>query len=124
MGLDTFTLSYLETALWASTDDNGMPLEDKYGIDDIASESLKTIINDCIAFQEDNQSLLTDRHLMKRSCPLSQGGQDFFLTRNGHGAGFWDGAWKDDAGKILTQSAKVYGSQDFYLGDDGKLHVS
>jgi hypothetical protein len=124
MELDVFTLSYLETALWASTDDNGGPLEDKYGIDDIALESLKTIVDDCKAFQEDNQSLLTSRHLLKRSCPLSQAGHDFFLTRNGHGAGFWDGDWKDDAGKILTGSSKVYGSQDIYIGDDGKLHVS
>lgn len=124
MVLDLFTLSYLKTALWASTDDNGRPLEDKYDIDDIAPESLKIIVNDCKAFQEDNQSLLASRHLLKRCCPLSQGGHDFFLTRNRHGAGFWDGDWKDDAGKILTQSAKVYGSQDVYIGDDGKLHVS
>ena len=124
MVLDLFTLSYLETALWVTQDVNGGPLEDKYGIDDIAPESLQAIVDDCKAFQEDNQSLLTDRHLMKRGCPLSRAGHDFFLTRNRHGAGFWEGDWRDDAGKILTQSAKVYGSQDLYLGDDGKLHVS
>lgn len=124
MELDTFTRAYLEAALWITQDDNGGPLEDKYGVADIAPESLKAIVDDCKAFQEDNQSLLIDRHLTRRVCPLSQAGLDFFLTRNGHGAGFWDGAWKDDVGKILTRSAKVYGSQDVYIGDDGKLHVS
>lgn len=124
MELDAFTKAYVETALWVSQDVNGGPLEDKYGVADIAPESLQAIVDDCKAFQEDNATLLTNRHLIKICSPLLQGGHDFFLTRNGHGAGFWDGDWKDDAGKILTRSSKLYGSQDLYLGDDGKLHVS
>jgi hypothetical protein len=32
---------------------------------------------------------------------------DFFLTRNGHGAGFWDGDYKN--GEKLTEIAKSFG---------------
>ena len=42
------------------------------------------------------------------------------LTRNGHGAGFWDrglGA----LGERLTRAAKSHGSVDLYVNDDGKV---
>ena len=47
-------------------------------------------------------------------------GHDLFLTRNGHGAGFWDrglGA----AGERLTAWAKSMGSDDWFLADDGSI---
>lgn len=47
-----------------------------------------------------------------------QVGQDLWLTRNRHGAGFWDGALPGDLGKRLTDAAHVYGPVDLYLGDD------
>lgn len=36
-------------------------------------------------------------------------GQDFYLTRNGHGAGFWDRGY-GEIGRQLTEAAKIYGS--------------
>lgn len=48
-------------------------------------------------------------------------GHDFWLTRNGHGAGFWDrglGA----LGERLTQAAEVYSSVDLYVSDDGLIY--
>ena len=53
----------------------------------------------------------------------AQLGHDLWLTRNGHGAGFWDrglGA----LGDRLTKASEAYGSCDVYVGDDGKLHLS
>ena len=44
------------------------------------------------------------------------------LTRNRHGAGFWDRG-HGDKGKRLTDAAHAYGSSDAYLGDDGLLYV-
>jgi hypothetical protein len=44
-------------------------------------------------------------------------GINFWLTRNGHGAGFWDlglGA----IGQRLTDAAHVYGESDLYSYDD------
>jgi hypothetical protein len=37
-----------------------------------------------------------------------QAGRDFWLTRNGHGSGFWDGDWPT-YGQMLTNAAESYG---------------
>lgn len=34
---------------------------------------------------------------------------DFYLTRNGHGAGFWDGDYPDEVGRKLTDIAHGFG---------------
>lgn len=50
----------------------------------------------------------------------AQVGIDFSLTRNGHGAGFWDrGA--GDAGDVLTRSAKAWGEVEVVVNDQGEL---
>jgi len=51
-----------------------------------------------------------------------QGGHDFWLTRNGHGAGFWDGDWPKPQADRLTRSSKAFGEFHLYLGDDGKIY--
>ena len=50
-------------------------------------------------------------------------GHDVWLTRNRHGAGFWDrglGA----LGSKLSGVAKHLGSVDVYVGDDGMVYFS
>jgi len=52
----------------------------------------------------------------------SQAGHDLWLTRNGHGAGFWD---RDlgEAGDKLTELSKEMGELTLLQGDgDGKLY--
>jgi hypothetical protein len=52
-----------------------------------------------------------------------QAAMDFWLTRNGHGAGFWD----HDLGAIgqrLTANAKAYGEAYLYLGRFGHIYHS
>lgn len=50
-------------------------------------------------------------------------GHDMWLTRNGHGAGFWDGDWPDDTGQLLTDLARLMGEVDVCEGDDGRVHL-
>lgn len=52
----------------------------------------------------------------------AQIGHDFWLTRNGHGAGFWDRGL-GERGQRLTKASKVFGSVNLILGDDKKLHI-
>ncbi|KKN48353.1 hypothetical protein LCGC14_0653880 [marine sediment metagenome] len=52
-----------------------------------------------------------------------QAGHDFWLTRNGHGAGFWDGDWNEPYGEMLTAGSKQYGEFQPYLGDDGLIYA-
>lgn len=54
---------------------------------------------------------------------LEQTGHDFWLTRNGHGSGFWDRGL-EDIGEALSEAAKEFGEQYLYVGDDGKLYAS
>lgn len=113
MQLDTFTRQYLETALWSTTDDDDEPLDGLYGIDDFDDETLADAIADCAAFQADNAADINGRD--------SRAGHDFWLTRNHHGAGFWDGDWPNDAGHRMTLASHAYGSVDLYVCD-GKVY--
>ena len=52
---------------------------------------------------------------------------DFWLTRNGHGRGFWDRAPSDDpeyteVGEKLTLIAESFRNVDPYVGDDGLIY--
>ena len=51
-----------------------------------------------------------------------QFGHDFWLTRNGHGAGFWDRGL-GELGQVLTKWAKTFGDCDLYVGDDNLVHI-
>lgn len=51
-------------------------------------------------------------------------GNDLWLTRNGHGTGFWDRDYDEEDVEVLTKACREMGGSDVYLGDDGKLHLS
>jgi hypothetical protein len=122
--LDTFTRAYIEAALWSSNDEStpqgGEPLENNYGAEDIAEETLVQMVEDCRKFQAENAPLL--RGCTRRSAyPIeAQAGHDFWLTRNGHGAGFWDGDWPETGG-ALTAASNKFGAVDLCVGTDGKV---
>lgn len=116
MKLDKFTQSYLVCALWSSTDNDGDPLDCSYMIEDLSSEALFRCVLDCTKFQLENANLL-------EGIDPSDAGHDFWLTRNRHGAGFWDGDYKKEQGDALTKAAHAFGEIDLYVGDDGKLYI-
>ncbi len=95
--LDEFTQAYLECALWSSTTDEDVPMDNEYGISDIAEETLDCMIQDCEEFQKENEQYLSEDSLETHTCSYNErAGHDFWLTRNGHSAGFWDGDWEED----------------------------
>lgn len=110
-----FIANYMDTALWASVGDDGEPLDKTFSLRDIAPDATKTIKSDCYDFVAQNWKDLANLN-------PAQTGHDFFLTRNGHGAGFWDRGL-GDVGDRLTKAAEAYGDSGFYAGDDGKIHV-
>lgn len=115
--LDTFFQQYLETALWSSTDDQGKPMDDTYSVSDISEESKTEAREQCQAFISLNAKDL------EQHGDAGQAGHDFWLTRNGHGAGFWDRGL-GDLGDRLSAASKSYGESDLYIGDDGRVHIS
>lgn len=85
-------------------------LDANYSVSDIDDRTLAQMVEDCARFQQENAELLAHGE-------DSRGGHDFWLTRNHHGAGFWDGDWPDDVGEALTAKAHEYGQIDLYVHD-------
>lgn len=113
--LDTFTQGYVEALFWtdcnADRDDIG-----EATFAELSAGALLQITEDCRQFQADAASDLEaiDSH---------QAGVDFWLTRNRHGAGFWDRG-HGPAGDRLTKASHAYGTCDVYRGDDGMLYLA
>ncbi len=128
--IDTFTLAYIECALWSSTDESdeqgGEPLDKNYSIADIAQETLEAMVADCAQFQGENAADIENGSLRIRHECTDRGmaGHDFWLTRNGHGCGFWDGDWPEPQATILTNAAHAFGEYNLYVGDDGLIYGS
>lgn len=90
--------------------------------DELTDSARETIERDCRDFVAGN---IFD--LMACGLDSEQCGHDFALTRNRHGAGFWDrksrGKTADAALDRLTEASHVYGSQDFVVNASGKVEV-
>lgn len=122
---DDFTTAYLTAALWTETDETnpdqgGQPLDDNYNTSDIEADTLTEMIEDCRKFQEANVELIDDDNVAvasDHSCD-ARAGHDFWLTRNGHGAGFWDGDWAEPAASKMTDAAQKCG--EYNLTATGK----
>ncbi len=113
-----FVTAYKECLLWSSLDDNGFPLDDAHDFDDFAPEALAQIESDCADFLSDPRTLeLCEKYGMEQS------GHDFWLTRNRHGAGFWDRGYPKTDADYLTERSHGYGGRDPYIGDDGRIYL-
>jgi hypothetical protein len=114
---DTFRAAYLEAIFFTEFHSDNPELEN-LGYEDFSPELIKSIDDDCKAFISESGLVPSD--------PITQAGHDFWLTRNGHGAGFWDredlytGCAHNGAG--MTEIAKRFGENNIYLGDDGLVY--
>jgi hypothetical protein len=106
---------YFETALWSSTCDNGEPMDDAYGFGDLSQDTIEKAEKDIASFI-DKAGPLLDNYGYERIL------HDFWLTRNRHGAGFWDGYYKQSVGDKLTELSRGFGEVYLYIGDDGKIY--
>lgn len=93
------------------------------GFCELAPDTLESIKADCGAFHVKARDLL--RKAYERGYDRSQAGHDFWLTRNGHGAGFWDRKEleADGLGDDLSDIAKEFGEVWAYIGDDALIYV-
>lgn len=116
MSLRAFTAAYITAALWASTTDDGTPLDDLDA--DLAPEARARMEADAADFYAANAPLWADAP----DYGDGDAGHDFWLTRNRHGAGFWDRGL-GDLGRTLTDAAQAYGECDLVVGDDALVYT-
>jgi len=115
MNVDQVFRAYVVCALWSSTGDDERPLDAVYNAGDLAPEAYVAMVKDVREFVAANKVLLEG---IEEDCV----GHDFWLTRNGHGAGFWDRGL-GQVGQDLTEACKPFGTSELYVGDDGQLYV-
>lgn len=112
--VDAATAGYLTCAEWADLrDEDGESVES--GSYEWAPEAEADMKADMKAFIEANFGLVY------KMDPV-QVGHDFWLTRNGHGTGFWDRGL-GEVGKVLTEASKPYGEASPFLCDDGLIRI-
>ena len=115
--------AYLECASWSTYVSDGEGNIVAESLDDTDAQWNTTAIAAATAqieqFVDDEVDEIIERHGIQPG----QLGHDLWLTRNGHGAGFWDRGYGPD-GDRLTELCKPMGSDDAYIGDDGTIHLT
>lgn len=119
--LDAFVRGYLEAAFFTNDDNapGGCDYRDTGRVsvmyDKLAPEVLTQAQRECEAFQCANSVALS------HAGDDEQNGRDFWFTRCGHGAGFWDRGY-EAIGDELTEQSRKAGNRDLYEGDDKQLY--
>lgn len=122
-----------ETILFCECDDDGVPLDANYRIEDFDKESLDKLYNEYQKFVSvvekqiteeigDNWDCIDDFYDLAQPT-LNQTEYDYILTRNSHGAGFWDGDWAPEVSEILADAARSQHKFTAYVGDDEKIYL-
>lgn len=118
---NAFFNAFLAALLWSENDGEDASLSERFTIADIHPNSLAGLRDQCDRFVSDHRAdLLAATQAV--GYDWEQAGHDFALSRNGHGAGYFD---RDlgEVGDRLQEAAQVAGPADAYVGDDGKVHV-
>lgn len=133
-----------EVAINTATMESHFVGGDSFGFSDLAPCALASIIADCEAFQARAEALLNLAY-DQPGYSEEHAGHDFWMTRNGHGVGFWDrrdlkaetpeslwvaGQAGEGCGTIGADLSNLcgwrteWGEVSPYLGDDGKVYLS
>jgi hypothetical protein len=104
---------YLEAVLWTE--------EDELGPSNIESDvSFEAKVDTYIDIKKFKQ--LAGELIAQSGLDDEQIGHDLWLTRNGHGTGFWDRGL-GEVGDKLSDIAREMGSKYAYVGDDGLIYI-
>jgi hypothetical protein len=109
--------AYIQALIFTDVNDDSEWSESFTG--DLSPEAMAKCNSDCCDFVD----LLVKEGLFEKTLEVmtpEQIGHDFWLTRNGHGAGFWDRG-NGELGETLSSLAKIYGDVSVY--QDGKFNI-
>ncbi len=125
LNIAKFVISYLATASWVTADSDEN--------DEFTEESKIIAKADCLLFI----SLVIKEFGAEKARPLlSIAGKDltyltphnFFLTRNGHGAGFWDSPEKyggqENADRLTKICEQMGECEVYHIGEDNQSELT
>lgn len=115
--MKTTLRSYLETALWSSTEIESDKHFDTLGY---TPEDASIILQHQSQIDLDAFEALAEKHGIDLSS-FPNWPHDFWLTRNGHGAGFWDGDYPEDIGKKLTELSHLFPEVNLLSSENGEV---
>jgi len=133
---ENFVQGYIDAMLWANTytevdgeltNISEVPWGSELDMSDLSEKNRAEAERECREFldyvsESDFQVealIKAQDYYVGRS---AYAGHDFALTRNGHGAGFWDRGL-GMAGDVLTDAAKSFGEKNFYVDDALTVHA-
>ena len=113
--LDQFTTGYLEAVEWLLDEETN-----RYGLEGFSESAILRAKEDCRSFQESYaEQLAAYEEYSGRS--MSSAGTDFYLSRNGHGAGFFDRG-NQPVFDELQKLARIEGETYHEVGSDNLVY--
>jgi len=120
----------LQVILWSECDydenlNMGEPLDKNYTIYDIEDKSMEMIIGKYREFRnqyfQECLESIDDKELYSNiSCQFAQ---DYWLSCNGHGAGFFDSIWSKEQCQKMQELARQEGNYWVY-SDENDIYIS
>lgn len=110
--IDVILNAYLETALW--TEEDRLQGYNIYDFDDDIRNDIKKQIIWFVDLAKDSLNELSDTVI----------GHDLWLSRNGHGSGFFDRSLEKEDLDLINMLCKKLGEMYLDEDDDDRLYVS
>lgn len=130
---NAFHSAYIEALFFRETiGGDGNPLDSDYDSSDLSKRSETKIRHDCLAFYAMNH-----KTIQHGAAPMGQyydgatdairkaayGGHDFYMTRQGHGVGFWESEWSiADPNQTLDKAATQFHEFHTWI-NKGKVEI-
>lgn len=119
-----------ETILWASTDDQGEPLERNHDMSAAWREDMQRLSQQFYSWSDQAETVMIDGgcgHLSLDELLGDKAEHLYVLVRDGHGVSMTDG-WNQGKERrcceLLERLAQAQGGIGAYVGDDGRVYLS
>lgn len=118
-----FISGYIAALAWLAISDTGH--DDGIDPDDLPDDIIAEATADAVDFYTNNSTLIADTIAAHAPADntadfVASLGEDFALTRNRHGTGYWDRGFGTH-GQQLTDAAHPYGDSAVHIADDGTV---
>lgn len=125
---------FVTTLMWSTTvvdertdDEDGQDVSEREPVNaegfELSDAARAQYEHETLEFIDANAGLIRLAQRQRPDYTLSDVAHDFALTRNHHGAGFWDRGLGEH-GHALTDAAHAAGAAELYLADDGLLYAT